>query len=108
MGDRISVSFKHGNRESVAFFSHWDGLSLLDAVREYVATLDRTSPLGVRMPIDRREPETVMLDFITYHLTYPVCSNYYLGRDGEDGDNSDNGHYVFDLSIGDFIGCDEI
>ena len=41
-----------------------------------------------------------MVDFIR-HLTKNmdrIESNYYMGKDGNDGDNSDNGHYVFDLT----------
>ena len=104
MGNRISIAFKNGNETSITLFSHWDGMGLIEAVKDYVSVMERTRPEGsMLMPLDRREPNTVMLDFITYHLKFPVSSNYYLGKDEHDGDNSDNGHWIFDLQIGDFI-----
>jgi hypothetical protein len=98
MGDRISISFKNGDSESVALFNHWGGQEFLHEVKEYAIHLtennpDRTSPLG------RFEPETVMVDFIRHYTLgmSNVKSSLYLGKDGLDGDNSDNGHYVIEF-----------
>ena len=104
MGDRISISFKNGEDESVVFFSHWDGMELKGAVEKYVKELQTgLNPNGVE-PIDRLEPETVMVDFIRWYLkdSGRVEGNYYLGKNSEDGDNSDNGHWTFDLVKGKF------
>ena len=102
MGDRISISFKNGEAESVSLFHHWGGMSFLDEALEYVNNLteditngnmDNTYPLG------RLEPATVMVDFIRF-LTKDmkrVNHNLYLGKDKNDGDDSDNGHYIIDL-----------
>lgn len=54
------------------------------------------------MPIDRLEPPTVMTDFIRWYTKDRgrIESSIYLGKDEKDGDNSDNGHYTFDLKNG--------
>ena len=96
MGDRVSISFKNGREESVALFHHWGGMEFVEIAREYVQQL----PQGWTMPIDRREPQTVMVDFIR-HITQDmdqVKSSLYLGATPDDGDNSDNGHHVIDLA----------
>lgn len=105
MGDRISISFKNGDDESVALFSHWDGEDFLDKVNEYLNVLkelietDNDANCTKIMPLGRLEPSTVMVDFIRYtFLTHgTIAGNYYLGKDKDDGDNSDNGHYVVNL-----------
>jgi len=102
MGDRVSVSFKHGPHESVALFSHWSGMGFVEMAKDYVAELKATLKgrnRGMQYPIDRLEPCTVMVDFIR-HLTEDmklVENNIYLGRDPNDGDNGDNGHYIIHL-----------
>jgi len=98
MGDRISITFKNEGDESIAFFSHWDGLGLKEKVKQYVK--ERLPRTGSQMkPLDRREPHTVMVDFISWLTKGEIVdSNYYLGKDGNDGDNSDNGHWVYDLN----------
>ena len=103
MGDRISISFRKGDWTSVALFSHWDGPQLVTVAKDYVEDLKADRALleggNVGTPLARREPSTVMVDFIRY-LTKDipqVSGNYYLGEDGEDGDNSDNGHVVIDV-----------
>lgn len=86
---------------SVVLFSHWDGKSLLKVVEKYYMEL-RKEIKGSEMPLGRLEPYTVMVDFIRY-LTKSLKradSNYYLGCTELDGDNDDNGHFVFDLKKG--------
>jgi len=106
MGDRVSISFIKDGEESVAFFSHWDGLHLVDAAKKYVKDLMKelaSSSDGVGYPLSRLEPQTIMVDFIRAYFSSPtrlqgrVWSNYYLGVDKSDGDNSDNGHHEITL-----------
>ena len=101
MGDRISISFKKGDEESVALFSHWGGIAFYYSAVGYAVNLVRSekNDAYVSDPINRLEPHTVMVDFIR-HITKgmkKVRSDVYLGKDSSDGDNSDNGHRVIDL-----------
>src|SRR2546426_5498880 len=82
MGDRISVSFKQDGRESVAFFAHWGGKEFTEEVREYITRLDKEVPRGHTYPLERREPSTVMVDFILHTIPKErAMSNFYLGKD---------------------------
>jgi hypothetical protein len=100
MGDRISIQFSNGERKSVALFAHSSGMGLVTEAKDYVRALRESSRLNNSFyPLDRMEPETVMVDFIR-HLTSGmdrVFSNLYLGADENDGDNSDNGNHVISL-----------
>lgn len=103
MGNRVSISFINGDEESVALFSHWGGRAFVKDAKDYVKKLkSEQEPNRVVEPLDRLEPNTVMVDFIKTFMnneygTNRVKSNYYLGKDGNDGDNSDNGHFKIDL-----------
>ena len=74
----------------------------LNELREEISNLDH--PSG--QPLDRLEPGTVMVDFIRWMAGRElagaswqrITSNFYLGKDSEDGDNSDNGHVEIDLA----------
>ena len=104
MGDRVSISFKMGEDESVALFSHWGGMGFVDRAQDYVNDLHKSTPRnpGITHPLDRLEPETVMVDFIR-HITKGmerVSSDLYIVKDSSYGDNSDNGHHVIDLGAG--------
>lgn len=102
MGDRISISFKKNNHESIALFSHWDGETLVEKANEYIKKLkediENNKILGC-MPLARLEPETVMVDFIRSYTKRlkRLDSNLYLGKNSSDGDNSDNGHQIIIL-----------
>ena len=107
MGDRISIQFVNNNDKSVVFFDHWAGRSLLHEAQDYLVELNAEIPDGrVSMPLDRREPSVVMMDFIAWravkHGYNPplkrIQGSWYLGVDENDGDNSDNGHWCFDVS----------
>jgi hypothetical protein len=108
MGDRISISFRNGKEESVALFSHSDGKTFLEIVDSFLLTLTEVLHIGKHRdfyPLSRLEPQTVMFNFIVYLQEQNGCngckfsySNYYLGKDKTDGDNSDNGHYIIDLN----------
>ena len=101
MGDKISIAFKNGDEESVVLFSHWGGLSFYNAARDYVRKLKVRLKKrdGISDPIGRLEPNTVMVDFIrevTKNMDL-IEHDLYLGKDDNEGDNSDNGHHVIDL-----------
>jgi hypothetical protein len=107
MGDRISIQFVNNDDKSVVFFDHWAGRSLLEEAQDYLVELNAETPDGrISMPLDRREPSVVMLDFIVwraskYGFNPPlrrVRGSWYLGVDENDGDNSDNGHWCIDVS----------
>jgi len=107
MGDRISIQFVNNGDKSVVFFDHWAGRSLLEEAQDYLVELNAEIPDGrATMPLDRREPGTVMVDFIAWraskHGFNPplkrIQSSWYLGADENDGDNSDNGHWCIDVS----------
>lgn len=100
MGDRVSISFFSGDRESVALFSHWSGMYLVGEAKRFAADLEKETGSLRLGPLRRHEPCTVMVDFIR-HLTSEmprVLGNYYLGEDEEDGDNSDRGHFRIELA----------
>ena len=101
MGDRVSISFKNGEDESVALFSHWGGEDFVKDAHKYALGLkfNYATKQGTTYPLGRLEPDTVMVDFIR-HLTVGVDhveGDYYLGCGPEDGDNSDNGHFTICL-----------
>ena len=102
MGDRISISFVNGEEESVTLFNHWGGKEFLKITQEYVRELkeklkERNTPDVY--PIDRLEPNTVMVDFIRWFTKDEklIECDLHLGRDETEGDNSDNGHFKIHL-----------
>ena len=101
MGNRVSISFRNGEEESIALFDHWGGMDRVAHAQEYVVDLKRRNGDSQVMPLDRREPGTVMVDYIR-EITQDmerVESSLYVGtmKDPMYGDNSDNGHHVIDL-----------
>lgn len=103
MGDRVSIQFKNGDRLSPVLFSHWGGRTFAeearkyaDALREWAAKERETRIIG---PLARLEPRTVLVDFIRAITTgmNRVDSDLYLGCTRDDGDNSDNGHFIIEL-----------
>jgi len=102
MGDRISISFKNKKSESVVLFNHWGGREFLGVVKDYLKEIGEYDKNIIQTPFNRREPETIMVDFIRW-LTKDekrIDSTIYLGKDQEDGDNSDNGHFTINLETG--------
>ena len=109
MGDRISISFVNGDWKSPALFSHWQGITLLEDVEDYLVQLrgelDSLEHPNSQ-PLDRLEPGTVLVDFIRWMAPSHGASqrggrithNFYLGKDENDGDTSDNGHVEIDLT----------
>ena len=97
MGDRVSISFKNEQEESVALFYHWGGVEFpkvaLAYAKEYAKANDGHG-YNISTPTTRLEPSTIMVRFI-HDIKYN--DSIYLGKDENDGDNSDNGHYIIDL-----------
>jgi len=99
MGDRVSIAFKKGKEESVSLFNHWGGKEFASDAIKYVNELKKEVGDNKVQPLERLEPHTVMVDFIR-EITQKekrVMSSLYLGKDEEDGDNSDNGHFNIHL-----------
>lgn len=107
MGNRISISFKansHGY-ESVWLYDQWGGRCLRQEVRQYIDELN-AADLDPREPLGRREPWTVLIDFVRWLCVkrgYDRVENslYLAKRHG--GDDSDMGHYTWDLELGCFV-----
>jgi len=100
MGARTSIQFQKGDEKSVVLFSHWGGDEFGEEAEEYAEKLKRevAGNNGVE-PLDRLEPDTVMIDFvrsITCKMDR-VKSDLYLSADESGGDNSDYGHKIIDL-----------
>ena len=109
--------------ESPALFHHWGGTDLPKvAFKWFKKVKAETKAMGQRSdPFTRLEPRNLMVQLIgtlarekwdqyttgltkdkkgiTKHDTWMTYS-MYLGKDGQDGDNSDNGHYTIDVDTG--------
>jgi hypothetical protein len=102
MGDRVSIQFVNGNEKSVVLFNHWGGIGFPNEALEYATQLYqdiKTGKVSNNMPLGRLEPQTVIVDFIRFITKNQlrISSSLYLGVDENDGDNSNNGHYIIDL-----------
>jgi hypothetical protein len=104
MGDRISIAFKNKGRTSVVLFSQHMGKTIQIKVNEYIhqlkqQLLTRLDNKRCCFPIDRLEPEIVMLDFIRWLTKNEqiIETDLFLGKHRNDGDNSNNGHWIYDL-----------
>ena len=107
MGDRVSISFANaaGADESVTLFNHWGGEEFIEVVKDFLDELAKHLKKDGKFtdydPLDRLESQTVMLNFILFlgrtNTAKYLTHSYYLGKDRNDGDNSDNGHYLFKL-----------
>jgi len=107
--------------ESPALFHHWGGTELPKVAFEWFKTVKKEikaiKSIGSD-PFTRLEPRNLMVQLIgtlarekwdqyttgltkdkkgiTKHSTW-MTHSMYLGKDGNDGDNSDNGHYTIDV-----------
>ena len=101
MGDAVSISFKNGNNESVALFCHIGGKLFVEFAEFYGKQLREKSNswLAKDASILRQEPNVAMAEFIRFATSDNSAAELclYLGKDHEDGDNSDLGHHVIDL-----------
>lgn len=120
MGDRVSISFMneidyiHDKRreESVPLFNHWGGSDFpkyaLDWVKKLKREVNEKKEDNISTPYTRLEPQRVMVLFIAdlqkdkqfadYTNEERITHSIYLGKDKNDGDNSDNGHFVIDIN----------
>ena len=126
MGDRVSVSFRKKEEtfggptdkktrleESPALFHHWGGTELPKVAFEWFKKVKvETEAMGrISDPFTRLEPRNLMVQLIGTlarekwdqystgtgkHDTW-MTHSIYLGKDSQDGDNSDNGHYTIDV-----------
>ena len=104
--------------ESPALFHHWGGTELPKVAFRWFKKV-REDTEGKRSdPFTRLEPRNLMVQLIgtlarekwdqyslgsifnekgiTKHDTW-MTHSIYLGKDSQDGDNSDNGHYTIDV-----------
>jgi len=95
MGDRISISFKNKYEESIAFFEHNRGLSLINDVRAFIGELNQRIPQQEHDPISRREPSWIIPLFVSWYFKRHPDNDVYLVQNKEGGDNSDNGHFTY-------------
>ena len=128
MGDRVSVSFRQKNDwyvnkvkeehtdESPALFHHWGGTQFPKFAFDWFKSIKKKYGKGGGDPFTRMEPRNLMVQFIAHlrdheELRYDshnttgtneglLSYSIYLGKDGSDGDNSDNGHYTIDVDTG--------
>ena len=107
--------------ESPALFHHWGGTELPKVAFEWFKNVKeeiKTIKSIGSDPFTRLEPRNLMVQLIgalarekwdqyttgltkdkkgvTKHSTW-MTHSMYLGKDGQDGDNSDNGHYTIDV-----------
>ena len=102
MGDRVSISFKDEFGESVVLFSHFGGMKLVETARKYGVDLKKRAKEYKGKPLGRMDSQTVIVDFIRF-LTKDmniVTGDFSLGATPDDADNSDNGHHVIELNVG--------
>ena len=107
--------------ESPALFHHWGGTELPKVAFEWFkqikADIKTIKSIGSD-PFTRLEPRNLMVQLIgtlarekwdqysiyknkkyAGHDTW-MSYSMYLGKDSQDGDNSDNGHYTIDVDTG--------
>ena len=126
MGDRVSVSFQqkaewYVNRkkeehleQSPALFHHWGGTDFPKFAFQWFKKVKEKYGKNGGDPFTRMEPRNLMVQFIAHlrnheELRYGtldetddelISYSIYLGKDSNDGDNSDNGHYIIDVDKG--------
>ena len=82
MGNRVSVSFKKDDRESVALFNHWGGEEFAIQTRNWFRTYktklsvtEEKDVLNGTDPITRFEPQNLMVQYIHNLFRQPLnCS----------------------------------
>ena len=117
MGERVSIQFQkleqYGNQDpvqekSVVLFNHWGGTEFpelaYDWVRGFRENSQREKLDRVSDPISRMDIQIVMVQFIGYlatsgffkHHRYEgaISDSLYLGKDENDGDNSNYGNHL--------------
>jgi hypothetical protein len=108
------IDYIHDKRreESVPLFNHWGGSDFpkyaLDWVKKLKREVNEKKEDNISTPYTRLEPQRVMVLFIAdlqkdkqfadYTNKERITHSIYLGKDKNDGDNSDNGHFVIDIN----------
>ena len=97
MGDRGSISVKDSCRESVVLFRHWGGSP--GAMKELVDATWHKFVTGMqnefRSYANRGAEEVIAA--LTCVAVESDGYSAYLGKNVDDGDNSDNGHFVLHI-----------
>ena len=127
MGDRVSLSFQQETEwyvkrkkekhleQSPALFHHWGGTHFPKFAFQWFKKVKEKYGKNGGDPFTRMEPRNLMVQFIAHlrnhdDLRYDrhyngewstddelLSYSFYLGKDSNDGDNSDNGHYTIDV-----------
>jgi len=99
MGDRGSITVK-SDQPMPVLFRHWGGApeSMQELVNKLQTALKpKDEASRISDPYDRRD-ENACLALLVKLAVEEDGYSAYLGMDKNDGDNSDNGHYVLDLA----------
>jgi len=111
---------KEYREESPALFHHWGGTTFPKFAFDWFKSIKKKYGNGGGDPFTRMEPRNLMVQLIAHlrnhaDLRYDsfnkktkdfdtddelLSYSIYLGKDGNDGDNSDNGHYTIDVDTG--------
>ena len=106
--------------QSPALFHHWGGTHFPKFAFQWFKKVKEKYAKHGGDPFTRMEPRNLMVQFIAHlrnhdDLRYSkfnskskdfdtdeelICYSIYLGKDSNDGDNSDNGHYIIDVDKG--------
>ena len=127
MGDRVSLSFQQETEwyvkrkkekhleQSPALFHHWGGTHFPKFAFQWFKKVKEKYGGKGGDPFTRMEPRNLMVQLIAHlrnhnDLRYDrhyngewstddelLSYSIYLGKDSNDGDNSDNGHYTIDV-----------
>ncbi|MFA6718682.1 MAG: hypothetical protein WCS15_06355 [Prevotella sp.] len=90
MGDRISIQFKDKyGRESPVIFSHWGGMGFLEDAKDFIKEMSDAKGFS--------SVEAGKLAVDTIAVLRQDNHEMYLGMTVFDGDNSDNGNYMYNL-----------
>ena len=133
MGDRVSIQFQDSDGDkSPVLFHHWGGMFLPKFASNWIRNFKKRLNIqdNVSDPTTRLEARSLIVQFIAdlkRHQDFHECVGFekdeegksiynipiysddlvshslYLGADENEGDNSDNGHFVIDTDTGDFV-----
>ena len=79
----------------MAVFHHWGGKEFHEEAGAFAEAFRAKYPASFSDPFSRREPNAVLVQFI--QSLEKDNHSVYLGKDRNDGDNSDAGHLVISL-----------
>ena len=127
MGDRVSISFQQETEwyvkrkkekhleQSPALFHHWGGTHFPKFAFQWFKKVKEKYGKNGGDPFTRMEPRNLMVQLIAHLRNHDdlrqvrhyngewstddelLSYSIYLGKDSNDGDNSDNGHYTIDV-----------